>query len=379
MKSLGRHVRNRAPQRLVRLLRRAGVAGPLSREAMALARYRLTQEARLSAPPARLAIVGCGVQGQTIGRAVRQLPGWSVSALYDLYPEASARFQARLAPGATTFDSLDALLERAGEWDLLAIATTSDSHVAVARAALDAGARKIFLEKPLATSLHDADALAAMVEAHGARLSVDHTRRWLPSATGLRRLLASEAIGPLRALHFTFGHGGFAMIGTHLFDFARWLTGAEFTRLRACLDAESGADRRGQRFQDPSGRCEAEMTGGLRLHVDLSADLPLRQAYFVLVGERGRIEVDERLGHLRLVGAGGRVWEDGYVGLQALELGVASALLDLQGGQPARCDARDARAALEAAIACHLSAREGGRWVSLPLKGTIRDERFAFA
>jgi hypothetical protein len=39
----------------------------------------------------------------------------------------------------------------------------------------------------------------------------------------------------------------------------------------------------------------------------------------------------------------------------------------------------DGRAALEAAIACQLSAREGERWVTLPLKGGIYDEIFPFA
>jgi hypothetical protein len=39
----------------------------------------------------------------------------------------------------------------------------------------------------------------------------------------------------------------------------------------------------------------------------------------------------------------------------------------------------DGVAALESAIACQLSAREDGRWVTLPLNGEIRDEHFPFA
>jgi hypothetical protein len=89
--------------------------------------------------------------------------------------------------------------------------------------------------------------------------------------------------------------------------------------------------------------------------------------------------VDERLGRVRLVGTGGRAWEAEYISPDVLELGVAAALNDLQGGSPPRATLADGRAALEAAIACQVSAREGGRWVDLPLTGEVSKERFAFA
>lgn len=115
-------------------------------------------------------------------------------------------------------------------------------------------------------------------------------------------------------------------------------------------------------------------------HTAIRIDLVMKHACLVIFGEGGRIEVDERLGRMRLVGHGGRIWEEGYLGgPSAFPLGVATALLELQEGREPRCTVADGRAALEAAIACQLSAREGGRWVTLPLKGDIYDEQFPFA
>ena len=36
-------------------------------------------------------------------------------------------------------------------------------------------------------------------------------------------------------------------------------------------------------------------------------------------------------------------------------------------------------AALEAAVATHLSSRQGGDWIDLPITGAEREERFPFA
>jgi myo-inositol 2-dehydrogenase/D-chiro-inositol 1-dehydrogenase len=353
---------------------------PLAREAWALQRFKLDTAVRIKQTPGRVAVVGCGTIGRAITRAVNLLDRWTVAGLYDRYPAAARRLQADLAPQATVYDTLEALLANRGAWDILVVATTADSHVAVAHAALDAGARKIWVEKPIATCLADADALSIKAQHVGAQVMVDHTRRWIAAGKGLRRLIDSGVIGKARAMQFTFGRSGLSMIGTHLFDFARWLFDAEIVELRAELDAVRRPSRRGAQFIDPSGRCQALLSNGVRVTLDLSDDLVMKHAFFVVFGAGGRIEVDERLGRMRLVGYGGRVWEEGYLGgPSAFPLGVATALFELQEGKASRCTMADGRAALEAAIACQLSAREGGRWVTLPLQGDIYDETFPFA
>ena len=370
----------RIPSRVIKVLRPLQLGIPLSREAWALQRFKLDTAVRIKQTQARVVVVGCGTIGRAIARSVKLLDRWTLAGLYDRYPATAQHLQSDLAPQAKVYDTLEALLANREAWDILVVATTADSHVAVAHAALDAGVRKLLVEKPIATCLADADALITKAQHVGAQIMVDHTRRWIPSGKGLQRLIASGVIGKACAIQFTFGRSGFSMIGTHLFDFARWLFEADIVALRAEFDEVIRPSRRGAQFVDQSGRCQALLANGIRVTLDLSDDLVMKHACWVVFGQGGRIEVDERLGRMRLVGYGGRLWEEGYLGGPgAFSLGVATALLELQEGRAPRCTVADGRAALEAAIACQLSAREGGRWVTLPLQGDICDETFPFA
>lgn len=369
------------PPRLKKIIKpfaeQVGFYWPVYREKRALQKARMGVAVRLRARPGRLAILGCGAMGSTIARSVHHLPGWSVGPLFDMMREAAERLS-RSFPGSAVAEDERAFFDAARTADVLAIATTADTHLSSTLRAMELGVRTILLEKPVATSLADADAVIEAADRTGARVAVDHTRRWLPSGEGLRRLVGG-VLGPPRAIHFVYGRAGFAMIGTHLFDLARWLIGSDIAVLRAELDADAGVNKRGERFVDPPGYCEGRFVNGVRLTMDLSSDLHLRQRAFVVVCELGRLEVDERLGRVRLVGTGGRAWEAEYVSPDVLELGVAAALHELQSGSPPRATLADGRAALEAAIACQVSSREGGRWVDLPLAGDVCEERFAFA
>lgn len=370
------------PVRVKQLIRpwaeHLGFVWPLLRERRALELARLDTAVRLDGQPGRLALLGCGAMGATIAQSLRYLPGWRLAALHDRRPEAGHAL-GRAHPEALVAATADEFWKAARDCDVTAIATTADAHMDAARQALDHGVRAFLLEKPVTTCLHDADQLVELVERAGARVGVDHTRRWLPSGEGLRRLLDSDVLGRPRSIHFVFGRAGFAMIGTHLFDLGRWLLGGDLARLRADLDSVNVATKRGGQFVDRSGRCEALLRNGTRLTLELSADLPLQQMFFVVACERGRLEVDERLGRVRLVGTGGRAWDAEYVFPDALRLGVARALFELRRGDAPRCTLADGRAALEAAVACQVSAREGGRWVDLPLAGNTRQEAFPFA
>ncbi|MDL1894814.1 Gfo/Idh/MocA family oxidoreductase [Anaerolineae bacterium CFX7] len=362
------------------ILQNLGLAKTTSEEALAFRRMRLATQVALTSSQAKVGIVGCGTMGRDIARAVNMLDGWVVAAVHDRIPDASRKMREEISPTAKIYATLDDLLTHACEYDVLAIATTAPGHIPIVFAALDAGVRTILLEKPVATCLADVDELISVAgEPSITRIAVDHTRRWLPMGQGIKRLVSSGVIGKPCVAHFTFGRAGLAMIGTHYFDFARWIFDADFARLRSELDEIVRPSWRGSEFVDLSGRCEAYLSNGIRFTLDLSDSLRLQQAVYLIIGEHGRLEIDERLGRIRMVGAGGRIWEDQYLWQGALKLGVATALYELHAGKSPRCTLADGRASLEAVIACHLSAREGGRWVELPLEGKILEERFPFA
>lgn len=84
--------------------------------------------------------------------------------------------------------------------DIVAIATHPGLHRPIVEAAVAAGAKGIFCEKPLALSLEDADAIVAACKAANCVLSVNHSRRWSPVYRKAKELLDSGTIGNLVSL-----------------------------------------------------------------------------------------------------------------------------------------------------------------------------------
>ena len=73
--------------------------------------------------------------------------------------------------------------------DLVVVASPNRTHVPVARAALDAGL-PVVVDKPLAGTAGEAQALVDHARARGLLLSVFQNRRWDGDVLTLRRLLA---------------------------------------------------------------------------------------------------------------------------------------------------------------------------------------------
>ncbi len=80
-------------------------------------------------------------------------------------------------------------LWRAGGVDLVVVAAPNTAHVALARAAIDAG-RAVVVDKPVATTAADARDMVAEADRAGVLLSVFHNRRWDGDLLTVRRLLA---------------------------------------------------------------------------------------------------------------------------------------------------------------------------------------------
>lgn len=84
--------------------------------------------------------------------------------------------------------------------DIVCIATHPGLHRPIVEAAVAAGAKGIFCEKPLALSLVDADAIVAACREANCVLSVNHSRRWDPAHRKAKALVDAGAIGKLVSL-----------------------------------------------------------------------------------------------------------------------------------------------------------------------------------
>lgn len=99
-------------------------------------------------------------------------------------------------PAVEVFPTADELFAR-GRTDLVIITAPNQAHFELARRALQAGIH-VVLEKPMVTSLAEAETLFALAEARSRLLTVYQNRRWDGDFLTLRQLLAQDALGEVR-------------------------------------------------------------------------------------------------------------------------------------------------------------------------------------
>jgi predicted dehydrogenase len=147
----------------------------------------------------RLGIVGLNYWGPNLARNFARIEGCEVAWLCDLDERLLERQRAG-HPRARLTTRVDEVL---GDPDLdaVAIATSVPTHAALAIAALQAG-KHAFVEKPLALTSAEARAAAALADAGGRILMVDHL---LVHHPGLERLKAMVDEGTLGRVHYLYG------------------------------------------------------------------------------------------------------------------------------------------------------------------------------
>lgn len=140
----------------------------------------------------RVGLVGCGAFARFSMARYRQLPGVTVQAVADIDAAAAQRAAAELEAGIR---SPDALLG-APDVDLVYIATPPAMHFHQARMALEAG-KHVLVEKPLATTVADAETLAVLADRDGRCCVANLVERYNPLADAVRDVIRSCALGDL--------------------------------------------------------------------------------------------------------------------------------------------------------------------------------------
>jgi predicted dehydrogenase len=150
-----------------------------------------TDPGQESTPPPRdrIAVVGYGYWGSKHVRVLSSTPGVDVT-IVDGQPT-------RLAEAATHYPSADLasnLADVLDHVDAVVIATPPRTHAPIAQQALDAG-KHVLVEKPLTTSVEDAELLVKTAARQGVHLMVGHTFEYNAAVRKLRELVRSGALG----------------------------------------------------------------------------------------------------------------------------------------------------------------------------------------
>lgn len=135
----------------------------------------------------RVLVVGLGQMGVSHALAYAKLPEYELVGLVN---RSSVALPDPLAALPVEHD-FGAALARLKP-DMVAVATYSDSHAALAIQAMEAGAH-VFVEKPLATTVADCEAVAETARRTGRKLMVGHILRHHPTWVAL--IDAARAMG----------------------------------------------------------------------------------------------------------------------------------------------------------------------------------------
>lgn len=124
-------------------------------------------------------VIGAGVFGGYHARQYARLPGVTLSAVLDPHPERAAGIAVPL--GGRAFHELDAFLDAV---DVVTIASPATHHAGQALAALAAG-KPVYVEKPIAISVADAEKVRAAAAKAGLVVACGHQERVVFRAMGL--------------------------------------------------------------------------------------------------------------------------------------------------------------------------------------------------
>jgi len=200
----------------------------------------------------RSVIVGTGFMGDVHARAVRAAGG-TVSAVVSRSADQAAA-AARQFGAQSAYTSVAEALTH-GDVDVVHICTPNHTHTALAHEVLEAGVH-VICEKPLATSVADAENLEAAATAAGVVHAVPFAYRFYGSVREARARILASPRGDVRIVHGSYlqdwlsrpddtnwrvdpALGGqsraFGDIGVHWCDLVEFVTGHRIARVSAQL------------------------------------------------------------------------------------------------------------------------------------------------
>ena len=132
----------------------------------------------------RVAVVGAGEFGRNHIRVWRELEGVELAGVVDTDADRAAKIAAEF--GLKVIRDLDALAtERV---NAVSLAVPTKEHARLGCRLLDAGV-DVLVEKPMATSLTEADQLIASAERSGGILQIGHVERFNPAVVAAQKIV----------------------------------------------------------------------------------------------------------------------------------------------------------------------------------------------
>ncbi|WP_400243329.1 Gfo/Idh/MocA family protein [Niallia sp. JL1B1071] len=144
----------------------------------------------------KVAIIGAGAISSAHIEAYLQFPDrCQIVALCDIYPEKAEKKVTEYKLDAAVYDDHTKMLER-GDIDLVSVCTPPYTHSEITINFLDSG-KNVLVEKPMASSLEECDAMNAAAESNNKMLSVISQNRFRTPMMKLKSVLDTKLMGPI--------------------------------------------------------------------------------------------------------------------------------------------------------------------------------------
>jgi predicted dehydrogenase len=205
--------------------------------------------------PIKTAIIGTGFMGRVHLEAVQRVENVEAAGIAGRNKEAVQRLGAAFSVPITTSDYRELLRDRAIE--AVHITTPNAQHFSMAKEALEAG-KHVLCEKPLTTTVAEAEELAAIAGKRGLRNCTCHNLRYYPMVQQMRRMREAGDLGEILVVQGTYSQDWLLYdtdwnwrvetkaagasrcmgdIGSHFFDMAEHVSGLRVTSL--CADLQT--------------------------------------------------------------------------------------------------------------------------------------------
>ena len=305
--------------------------------------------------------------------AYRRFPQIEVSACSSKTDEQAREFAWRWGI-SNHYDDYREMLERENA-DIVSVCTPAEHHYEAVMQAAKCGARAIFCEKAIATSLEEADEMISECRRNGIHLTVNHTRRWCWDFHAVKRIIDSEELGALHSITGCFS-GSLIHTGTHFFDVIHYFCG-NARSVWGIID-ESREHAAGDELRDGDGYALIDLNNGVRAFVN-----GVSKSYYLfemeLLFSDGRIRIGNGLHELwrprksRQYKDFMELEQDCFPGApsgerNALVLAVRDIIGSIEEDRETASTGDNGRQALETAFAVFVAREQSGKPVTLPLE-----------
>ncbi|QPZ38030.1 Gfo/Idh/MocA family protein [Paramicrobacterium chengjingii] len=318
----------------------------------------------------RIGLIGAGAVADYHIAAALELPNASISAVCDIDAVVAQR-AAAAAGGASSFTDYRDMID-SGTVDAVIVNTPHSFHLPMVTDAARAGLH-VLVEKPMATTLDDCDAMIAACDTAGVALTVGHIQHFMPDKVAAKEHIDSGELGDVvmvrdfRSTDYrpgtrsgwffsptVAGGGALINIGGHCIDRSLWFGGGRAERVLASTVNRFSSE------VETDGTIALRLANGIGASINVISDPPLKADSLFIVCERGVVVADPRSGTLVQVDGRSRVLHERHPDdiQHAFTAQLADFLDVINGGRPT-VPLSHARHVVEVVLESYRSAAEG--------------------